>query len=57
MSSPGLAGLSRLGCQAGGRALDASLFEPLGSSSFPLHIRHTNEEMLKVLSGRPTLRY
>jgi len=49
---------ARLGRQAGGRALGASLFElPPGSSSFPLHIHHANEEMLIVLSpGRPTLR-
>jgi uncharacterized cupin superfamily protein len=48
---------ARLGRQAGGRALGASLFElPPGSSSFPLHIHHANEELLIVLSGRPTLR-
>lgn len=48
---------ARLGRQAGGHALGASLFElPPGSSSFPLHIHHANEEMLIVLAGRPTLR-
>lgn len=29
---------------------------PPGSSSFPLHVHHANEEMLIVLAGRPTLR-
>jgi uncharacterized cupin superfamily protein len=48
---------ARLGRQAGGRALGASVFElPPGSSSFPLHVHHANEEMLIVLFGRPTLR-
>jgi uncharacterized cupin superfamily protein len=48
---------ARLGRQAGGHALGASLFElPPGSSSFPLHIHHANEEMLIVLEGCPTLR-
>jgi len=48
---------ARLGRQAGGSALGASLFElSPGSSSFPLHVHHANEEMLIVLSGRPTLR-
>lgn len=27
-----------------------------GSSSFPMHIHHANEEMLIVISGKPTLR-
>jgi uncharacterized cupin superfamily protein len=48
---------ARLGRQAGAAALGASLFElPPGASSFPLHVHHANEEMLVVLSGRPTLR-
>ncbi len=48
---------ARLGRQAGGRALGASLYElPAGSASFPLHIHHANEEILIVLAGRPTLR-
>src|SRR5438046_1516251 len=46
-----------LGRQAGAEALGASLFEvPPGSSSFPLHVHHANEEMILVLAGRPTLR-
>jgi uncharacterized cupin superfamily protein len=48
---------ARLGRQAGGRALGASLYElPPGSSSFPLHVHHANEELLIVLAGRPVLR-
>jgi uncharacterized cupin superfamily protein len=48
---------ARVGRQAGAEALGASLFElPPGASSFPLHAHHANEEMILVLSGRPTLR-
>jgi uncharacterized cupin superfamily protein len=48
---------ARLGRQAGGRDLGASLFEvPPGAATFPLHIHYANEEMLFVLTGRPTLR-
>jgi uncharacterized cupin superfamily protein len=48
---------SRIGRQAGSEKLGASLFEvPPGASSFPLHVHYANEEMLIVLSGRPTLR-
>jgi uncharacterized cupin superfamily protein len=48
---------ARLGRQAGAEELGASLFEvPPGSSSFPLHVHHANEEMIVVLAGRPTLR-
>jgi uncharacterized cupin superfamily protein len=48
---------ARLGRQAGAEKLGASLLEvPPGASSFPLHVHHANEEMLVVLSGRPTLR-
>jgi len=48
---------ARLGRQAGSRDLGASLFElPPGAASFPLHIHYANEELLVVLSGRPTLR-
>jgi uncharacterized cupin superfamily protein len=47
---------SRIGRQAGARQLGASLFEVApGASTFPLHIHHANEEMLVVVSGRPTL--
>jgi uncharacterized cupin superfamily protein len=48
---------ARLGRQAGSDRLGASLFELApGSSSFPLHIHHANEELLVVISGQPTLR-
>src|SRR5919112_2077168 len=47
---------SRIGRQAGARQLGASLFElEPGAASFPLHIHYANEEMLVVMSGRPTL--
>jgi uncharacterized cupin superfamily protein len=53
---PGLRG-QRVGAQAGAEKLGATLYEvdPGGRVS-PLHIHHANEEMLIVLSGRPTLR-
>jgi uncharacterized cupin superfamily protein len=47
---------ARLGRQAGARDLGASLFElPPGAATFELHAHHSNEEMLVVLAGRPTL--
>lgn len=46
-----------LGRQAGAEKLGASLYElPPGASSFPLHVHHANEELILVLSGRPSLR-
>jgi uncharacterized cupin superfamily protein len=53
---PGLRG-ERVGAAAGGEKLGATLYEvdPGGRVS-PLHIHHANEEMLFVVSGRPTLR-
>lgn len=48
---------ARVGRQAGARELGASVFEvPPGSSTFPLHAHHANEELLVVLAGQPTLR-
>ena len=48
---------ARIGWQAGGERLGASLFEvEPGNACFPLHWHSNNEEMLIVLSGRPTLR-
>jgi uncharacterized cupin superfamily protein len=42
--------------QVGARELGASLFEvPPGAATFPLHAHFANEEMVIVLSGRPTL--
>jgi uncharacterized cupin superfamily protein len=48
---------ARLGRQAGAERLGASLFqlEP-GESAFPYHFHFGNEELLVVLSGRPSLR-
>jgi uncharacterized cupin superfamily protein len=47
----------RVGGAAGARELGASVYELApGEASFPLHLHHGNEEMLIVLSGRPTLR-
>lgn len=47
---------ARLGHQAGARALGASLFEiPPESATFPLHAHYANEEVIVVVSGRPTL--
>jgi len=53
---PGLRGV-RVGAAAGAEQLGATLYEvdPGGRVS-PLHIHHANEEMLFVISGRPTLR-
>jgi uncharacterized cupin superfamily protein len=53
---PGLRGV-RVGAAAGGEKLGATLYEvePGGRVS-PLHVHHANEEMLFVISGRPTLR-
>ena len=53
---PGLRGV-RVGAAAGAEKLGATLYEvdPGGRVS-PLHIHHANEEMLFVISGRPTLR-
>ena len=48
---------ARIGRQAGAERLGASLYElPAGASTFPLHVHHANEELLMVVSGRPTLR-
>jgi uncharacterized cupin superfamily protein len=47
---------AQLGRQSGARELGASLFEvPPGAATFPLHAHFANEELLVVLSGRPTL--
>ena len=47
---------AKLAQQAGARELGASLFEvPAGAATFPLHAHYANEELLIVLSGRPTL--
>ena len=48
---------SRVGRQARAEKLGASVFELVpGSSSFPLHVHHANEELIVTVAGRPTLR-
>jgi uncharacterized cupin superfamily protein len=48
---------ARVGRQAGARELGASVFElQPGTSTFPLHAHHGNEELVVVLAGQPTLR-
>jgi uncharacterized cupin superfamily protein len=48
---------ARIGWQAGSERLGASLYEvDPGNACFPYHWHSANEEMLVVLSGRPTLR-
>ena len=45
-----------LGRQAGSQQLGASLFAlPPGGATFPLHAHLSNEELVLVLAGRPTL--
>ncbi len=48
---------ARLGKQAGAERLGVSLYElPPGETVCPYHAHLANEEMLIVLSGRPSLR-
>lgn len=48
---------ARIGWQAGSERLGASLYEvEPGNACFPYHWHSANEEMLIVLSGRPSLR-
>jgi uncharacterized cupin superfamily protein len=48
---------ARLGRQAGGERLGASLYElPPGQATFPYHAHFANEELLVVVEGRPSLR-
>jgi uncharacterized cupin superfamily protein len=48
---------AKLGAQADAERLGASLYElPPGEASFPYHAHFANEEMLVVVSGRPSLR-
>lgn len=47
---------TRVGHLAGARRLGATLYElGRGAAASPLHIHHANEELLVVLTGRPTL--
>ncbi|MGH2982369.1 MAG: hypothetical protein ACRDKV_10050, partial [Solirubrobacterales bacterium] len=48
---------SRLGRQAGAERLGASLYElSPGAPAWTYHYQYANEEMLLVVSGRPSLR-
>lgn len=48
---------AKLGEQAASERLGASLYELApGSAPFPLHYHHSNEELLIVVTGRPSLR-
>jgi uncharacterized cupin superfamily protein len=48
---------AKLGMQAGGERLGASLYEiPPGQATFPFHAHFGNEELLIVIEGRPSLR-
>lgn len=48
---------TRVGHRAGARRLGATLYElGHGAAASPLHSHHANEELLVVLTGRPTLR-
>jgi uncharacterized cupin superfamily protein len=53
----GVARAARLGRQAGGRRIGATLYELEGGAmASPLHFHHGAEEMLFVIAGEPTLR-
>jgi uncharacterized cupin superfamily protein len=48
---------ARLSRQAGSERLGMSLWEvPAGEAAYPYHFHYTEEEMLLVLQGRPSLR-
>ena len=50
----GSPGRAKLGGQAGGEHLGASLYEiPPGQATFPFHAHFANEELLIVIEGRP----
>jgi uncharacterized cupin superfamily protein len=55
--APFTRGQARVAAQAGARDLGATLYElRRGEAICPLHLHHSNEEMIIVLAGRPTLR-
>jgi uncharacterized cupin superfamily protein len=55
--SGGTTRAARLGRQAGGRRLGATLYElESGAMASPLHFHHGAEELLFVIAGEPTLR-
>jgi uncharacterized cupin superfamily protein len=48
---------ARVGAEAGAQRLGATLYEiDSGGCGSPYHLHHGNEEMIIVLTGRPTLR-
>jgi uncharacterized cupin superfamily protein len=48
---------ARVGALAGAERLGATLYEiDPGQNGSPFHLHHANEEMIIVLTGRPTLR-
>jgi uncharacterized cupin superfamily protein len=48
---------ARVGALAGAQRLGATLYEiDPGQNGSPFHLHHANEELIIVLSGRPTLR-
>ncbi len=56
-TGPTVLKVARVGFQAGSCELGASVYE-IGPGGFvsPLHAHHANEELLLVLSGRPSVR-
>lgn len=48
---------ARIGYELGSELIGVSLWEvPPGEAAFPYHFHYADEELLIVLSGRPTLR-
>ena len=48
---------ARIGYELGTELIGASLFEmPPGEAAYPYHFHYSDEEMVIVLTGRPTLR-
>ena len=48
---------ARIGYELGSEGIGCSLFElPPGEAAYPYHFHYADEEMVIVLSGRPTLR-
>lgn len=48
---------ARIGYELGSELIGASLFEvPAGEAAYPYHFHYADEELLVVISGRPSLR-
>jgi uncharacterized cupin superfamily protein len=57
VQAPLIGRTARVGAQAGAERLGATLYEiDPGNNGSPFHLHHSNEEMIIVLAGRPTLR-